>query len=73
MIELFLLALRDARVRHYPIGNEMPGEQAFDEAKRLRTGEQQFLGLLHFLLSLEFCFSHGKTSDRRRTNSGHEL
>ena len=33
-------------------------EQAFDETKRLRAGEQQFLGLLHFLLSLEFSFSH---------------
>jgi hypothetical protein len=38
----------------------MPREQSLRKTERLRTGEQQFLGLLHFLLSLEFGFSHGK-------------
>src|SRR3954447_24403188 len=52
LIELSLLGISYPRIRHYPVGNEMATEQAFDEAERLRAGEQQFLGLLHFLLSL---------------------
>src|SRR5438874_10311847 len=51
-----LFGCRDPRIRHYPIGNKMAGEQAFDETKRLRAGEQQFLSLLHFFLSLELSF-----------------
>ena len=58
LVDPRLFGCRDPRIRHHPIGNEMTGEQAFNETKRLWTGEQQFLGLLHFLLSLDFGFSH---------------
>src|SRR5437763_1038721 len=57
LIELCLLGLRDPRIRHHPVGNEMPLKKSFNKAKRLRTGEQQFLGLLHFLLPLNLSFS----------------
>ena len=60
LIELRLLRRRDPRIRHHPIGDEMPGEQSLGKPERLRAGEEQLLGLLHFLLSLDFGFGHGK-------------
>ena len=40
LIELSLLRLRDPRIRHHPIGNEVSGKKSFNETKRLRAGEQ---------------------------------
>ena len=52
----------------------MPLEKTFNKTESLRAGEQQFLGLLHFFLSLEFGFGrHGKNEIRRRKNGGHEF
>ena len=56
--QLALLRLRDARIRHHPIGNEMPLEKPFDETERLRPREKQFLSLLNLFLSLRVEFVH---------------
>src|SRR5437016_10871305 len=36
IIQLILLGLRNARIRHHPIGNEMSREQSLGKTKRLR-------------------------------------
>ena len=51
-VQFDLLRRRDARIRHYPIGNEMALEKTFGKTERLRTCKKQFLGLLDFFLSL---------------------
>jgi hypothetical protein len=51
-VQFDLLLCRDARIRHYPIGNEMASEKTFGKTERLRTRKKQFFGLLDFLLSL---------------------
>src|SRR5205823_4234363 len=57
-IQLNLLRHRNARIRHYPIGNEMSLEKTLGKTKRLRTCKKQFLGLLNFLLSLRVELIH---------------
>src|SRR5438309_6767007 len=46
----------EPRIRHHPIGDEIAKEQTFGEPKFLASAEQQLLSLLHFFLSLNFCF-----------------
>jgi len=57
-VQFDLLRRRDARIRHYPIGNEMALEKTFGKTESLRTCEKQFLGLLNFLLSLRVELIH---------------
>ena len=57
-IQFDLLRRRNARIRHYPIGNEMSLEKSFGETKRLRTCKKQFLCLLNLLLSLRVELIH---------------
>src|SRR5215471_15483680 len=57
-VQFDLLRRRDARIRHHPIGNEMPMENTFGKTKRLWPCEKQFLGLLNFFLSLRVEFIH---------------
>src|SRR5262249_19566589 len=58
LVQLDLLRNRDSRIRHHPIRHEMPLEKSLRKSERLRAGEQQFLGLLHFLLALGIDFIH---------------
>ena len=57
-VQFDLLRRRDARIRHYPIGNEMALEKTFGKAERLRTCKKQLLGLLDFFLSLRVELIH---------------
>ena len=57
-VQFDLLRCRDARIRHYPIGNEMALEKTFGKPERLRTCKKQFLILLNFLLSLRVELIH---------------
>jgi hypothetical protein len=57
-VQLRLLRCRHARIRHHPIGHEMPLEKALGKTKRLRSGEKQFFRLLDFLLPLRVEFVH---------------
>ena len=55
-VEFGLLRIGDFRIRHRPIGDEIPEEQALRKAQLLLAGEEQFLGLFDFLLTLNFGF-----------------
>src|SRR5205807_9852901 len=68
-VELRLLRGRNSRIRHYPVGNEMPLEQSLGEPDRLRAGKKQLLRLLNLLLPLCFRFSHFTENNRLRTAS----
>jgi hypothetical protein len=57
-VQFGLLRRRNARIRHYPIGNEMPLEKAFGKTEGLRTCKKQFFGLLDFFLSLRVELIH---------------
>ena len=57
-VQLRLLRRRDARIRHRPIRDKLPEEQSLGETKFLTPGKEQLLGLLNFLLSLDFRFVH---------------
>src|SRR5205814_6996035 len=67
LIQLALLRLRDARIRHHPIRHEMPLEKAFRKAQCLRPCKKQFLSLLNLFLSLRVEFVH--SIEKRATNS----
>src|SRR5213076_2620189 len=69
LIQLALLRLRDARIRHHPIRHEMPLEKAFRKAQRLRPCKEQFLSLLNLFLSLRVELVHQPISEKqwRRT------
>ena len=58
-IELRLLIISQAGVRHRPVGNEISEEKSFGKAEFLFAGEEEFLGLFDFFLSLNFCFGSG--------------
>ena len=51
-IDLRLLRVGKARIGHRPVGHEVAEEQSFGEAKFLAAAEEELLGLLNFLLSL---------------------
>ena len=57
-VQLSLLRRRNPRIRHHPIGNEMPRKQSLGKPQRLRPGKKQFLRLPNLLLSLCFRFRH---------------
>jgi hypothetical protein len=44
------------RIWHHPIGDEIPKEQTLGKPMFLAPAKQQLFGLLHFFLSLNFCF-----------------
>src|ERR1043166_281025 len=67
LIQLALLRLRDARIRHHPIRHEMPLEKSFRKSQRLRPCKEQFLSLLNLLLSLRVELVH--SIEKRATNS----
>src|SRR6516165_8211685 len=58
VIQFTLFCLPDPRIRHYPIGHEMPLEQSFREPQRLGPCKKQFLSLLNLFLSLRVEFVH---------------
>src|SRR5882724_3415090 len=58
LIQLRLLRCGNARIRHHPVGNEIAFEKTFGETEGLRSGENQLLRLLNFLLPLRFDFVH---------------
>src|SRR4029078_4945128 len=60
-----LLRLRDARIRHYPIRDEMPLEKAFRKSQCLGPRKEQFLSLLNLFLSLCVEFVHSIEKRRR--------
>src|SRR5205823_5634111 len=45
------------RIRHHPIGHEISQEKSFGKTEFLPAAKKQLLGLLHFLLTLNFCFA----------------
>ena len=45
------------RIRHYPIGHEISQEKPLGETEFLPAAKKQLLGLLHFFLTLNFCFA----------------
>src|SRR5205807_6704261 len=45
------------RIRHYPIGHEISQEKSFGKTEFLPAAKKQLLGLLHFFLTLNFCFA----------------
>ena len=47
------------RIRHHPIGHEISQEKPFGETEFLPAAKEQLLGLLHFLLTLNFYFRLG--------------
>ena len=57
-VQFDLLHRRDARIGHYPIGNEVALEKTFSKTERLRACKKQFLGLLNFFLSLRVELIH---------------
>src|SRR5262249_32958943 len=57
-IQFGLLCRRNARIRHYPIGDEMSLEKALSKAEGLRAYKKQFLRLLNSLLWLRVDFIH---------------
>ena len=57
-VQFSLLCRWNTRIRHHPIGNEMPLEKSLGKPKRLRPRKKQFLSLLNFLLSLRVEFIH---------------
>jgi hypothetical protein len=57
-VQFGLLRSRNARIRHHPISNEMPLEEAFGKTEGLRTCKKQFFGLLDFFLSLRVELIH---------------
>jgi hypothetical protein len=57
-VQFDLLRRRDARIGHYPIGNEMALEKTFGQTERLRTCKKQFFGLFDFFLSLRVELIH---------------
>jgi hypothetical protein len=59
-VEILLLRGRDARIRHRPIGDKLAEEETFRETELLVAAEEQLLGLLHFLLPLNFDFVHNR-------------
>src|SRR6478609_1789950 len=67
LIQLALLRLRDARIRHHPIRHEMPLEKSFRKPQRLGPCKEQFLSLLNLFLSLFVEFVH--SIEKRATNS----
>ena len=69
LIQLALLRLRDARIRHHPIRHEMPLEKSFRKPQRLGPCKEQFLSLLNFFLSLFVEFVH--SIEKRATNCSH--
>src|SRR4029453_17058880 len=58
VIQFTLFCLPDPRIRHHPIGHEIPLQQSFRKPQRLRPSKQQFLSLLNFFLSLLVEFVH---------------
>src|SRR6266481_5931173 len=67
LIQLALLRLRDARIRHHPIRHEMPLEKPFRKPQCLGPCKKQFLSLLNLFLSLFVEFVH--SIEKRATNS----
>src|SRR6476660_4732871 len=67
LIQLALLRLRNARIRHHPIRHEMPLEKSFRKPQRLGPCKEQFLSLLNLFLSLFVEFVH--SIEKRATNS----
>src|SRR4030095_16896189 len=67
LIQLALLRLRDARIRHHPIRHEMPLEKSFRKPQRLGPCKEQFLSLLNLFLSLRVELVH--SIEKRATNS----
>src|SRR4030095_16528543 len=65
LIQLALLRLRDARIRHHPIRHEMPLEKSFRQPQRLGPCKEQFLSLLILFLSLRAELVHSIEKWRR--------
>src|SRR2546423_7043733 len=61
-VKLRLFRRRDARIRHHPIGHEMPLKQTLGKPKRLWSRKKQLLGLLNFLLPFDVDLVHQKMS-----------
>ncbi len=68
-IRLGLLRCRDARIRHYPIRDEMTLEKTFRKAKCLGPREEELLRLLNLFLP-RFDFVHKKFAAE---DGGHAL
>src|SRR4029077_1371404 len=67
LIQLALFRLRNARIRHHPVRDEMSLKKSFRKAERLGPCKKQFLSLLNLFLSLRVEFVH--SIKKRATNS----